>query len=258
MGLFDKLKSKAQDHLDKVKSNVSKQDFLDLMTDCQKTIAEGGANDTTKAKAAGQLLKGLAQMATGTYEGGSRKLETIHKDPYDIQMAQETKNELNEILKGRLNARKFIFADPDTIDAAGTFILESMNFINLAKDETLIPRIKAYLDEHGINYDDSVLKSEIKQFISNKEALQLLAIREQVDKYIFVDRMSKEEIVSLYERYKYNSAKHYRYQCEYCGMKFENAPRTGLGAPGCVHHPSGHLKGPHKVHSIGTDKLWVD
>lgn len=40
IGLFDKLKSKIQDYLDKVKSNVSKQDFLDLVTDCQKTIAD--------------------------------------------------------------------------------------------------------------------------------------------------------------------------------------------------------------------------
>lgn len=114
MGLLDKLKSKAQDHIDMVKSRTSKQDILDLVSDCQKTIAEGGADDATKAKAAGKLLKGLAQMATGSYEGASRKLETVHKDPYDVQMAQETKDELNETLKTRLNARKFIYADPDT------------------------------------------------------------------------------------------------------------------------------------------------
>lgn len=258
MGLLDKLKSKAQDHIDMVKSRTSKQDILDLVSDCQKTIAEGGADDATKAKAAGKLLKGLAQMATGSYEGASRKLETVHKDPYDVQMAQETKDELNETLKTRLNARKFIYADPDTIDAMGTFIMESMDFINLAKDETLIPRIKSHFDERGIHYDPETLHSEIKRFIADKEVTQLLSIRQQVDKYIFVDRMSKEEILLLFDKYNYNSVKHYKYECEYCRMKFERAPTTGINAPLCEFNPLGHFKGPHKVHSIGSDKRWVD
>lgn len=258
MGFFDKLKSKAQDHIEKVKSNTSKQDFLDLVTDCQKTIAQGGADDVTKYKAAGKLFKGLAQMAAGSYEGASRKLATVHKDPYDIQMAQETKDEMNEILKSRLNARKFIFADPNTIDTMGTFILESMNFIDLVKDETLIPRIENHFNECGVHYESATLHSEIKRFITDKEVTQLLAIRAQIDKYVFIDRMSKAEILSLYEKYTYNIAKHYKYECEYCRMKFERAPTTGTNAPLCEFSPLGHYKGPHKVHSIENDKLWVD
>lgn len=260
MVFFKNLADKAKEKVNEVKNNVSKQDFLDLVSDYQKTIAEGGRDDATENKATVKFLKGLGQMATGKYEGASRKLESVHKDPYDIQMAEEAKNELNLILREKLNSRKFIYADPTTTDEAGLFIVKTIGFTGLVKDQTLLPRIREYLDSNGIHYDASALDSEIKNFIHDKEITQLRFIREQVDKYIFIDRMTKDEVVKLYEKYTYNTTPHYRYVCEYCGCKFEKMPPVGndfMRYP-CPKSPSGVNRGPHKVHSIGQEKLWVD
>lgn len=209
---------------DKAKSKINKQDVLDLVHEAQKTIADGGADDLSKLKAAGQLFKGFGLMAAGKYEGGSRKLESIHKDPYDIQLAEETKAEINEILKEKLNPRKFIYGSPEVVDEVGSFIMSKMHFIDLVKDKTLLPSIHEYLKSQGIHYDEQTLDKEIDKAIHNKEFTQILAIRDHVDKYIFVDRMTKEEILSLYKRYTYNLAKHYKFQCEICGRKFEKRP----------------------------------
>lgn len=258
MGMFDKFKDKAKGHIDKVKGSVSKQDFVDLITDAQRTVAEGKDDDITKMKAYGKVFKGLGQMAMGKYESKSKKLETVHKDPYDIQMAQETKDELNEILVERLNPRKFIYGSPDVINSAGHAALECINFIDMVRDETLLPRIHEMLRERGVHFDEATLDSEINKFIRDKEVTNILAIRHQVDKFVFIDRLTKAEIVGMYDKYCYNIQKHYHYQCEYCHKRFIEAPRTGLNAELCQFHPFGHYKGPHKVHSIGENKLWVD
>ena len=258
MDFFKKLGEKTKAKIEEVKSNVSKQDVLDLISDCQKTIAEGKDDDITKYKAAGKVFMGLGQMAAGKYEGASRKLESIYKDPSDIIMAEETKDELNQILVEKLNPRQFIYADQDTVYEIGIDILKCMNFIGLVNDKTLIPRITEHLDKCGVHYDSANLERVINSFIRDKDVTILLSIRHQVDKYIFVDRKSKEEIVALYEKYLYNIKTHYNYQCEYCRMKFVKAPTTGINAPLCELSPLGHFKGPHKVHSIGTDKIWVD
>lgn len=220
MGLFKNLSDKAKE----VKSKINKQDVLDLVHEAQKTIADGGADDLSKLKAAGQLFKGFGQMAAGKYEGGSRKLENIHKDPYDIQMAEETKAEINDILIEKLNPRKFIYGSPEVVESVGAFIMSKMHFIDLVKDKTLLPSIHEYLKSNGISYDEKALDTEINRAIHNKEFTQILAIRDHVDKYIFIDRMTKQEILTLYERYTYNLAKHYKFQCEVCGLRFEKRP----------------------------------
>ena len=251
MGFLKKLTNGAKEKLDAVRNNVSKQDFLDLFTDVHKTVAEGKADDITKLKAAGKLVTGLGKMAMGKYEGSSRKLDSVYKDPSDIILAEDTKAELNEILIEKLNPRQFIYADQETTFDMGIEILKSMNFIGLAQDKTLLPRIKELLDKNGVHYDSNRIEGVIKSFISDKDVTILLSIRHQVDKYIFIDRMTKEEIVALYQKYNYNIQTHYNFQCEYCRMKFVKSPTTGINAPNCELHPSGHYKGPHKVHRIG-------
>lgn len=235
MGFFDKIKEKAN----QVKSNVSKQDFHDLLSDVQKDIANGNADDTTKYKAAGKLLSGLGKMAVGKYEGTSRKLENVHKDPYDIQQAESTKAELNEMLIEMLNPRKFVYGDPDAIHQAGMAILESINFIGMCNDKTLLPRIHERLEQLGVHYDESTLDSEVNKFIRDNETTKLLSIRHQVDKYIFVDRLTKEEILAMYENYNRNIKTHYKFQCRYCGRKFQeraNWESHPCGAPHNTYH----------------------
>lgn len=257
MGFFDKVKDKAKGHIEKVKENASKQDILDLVTEARDTIVSGMGSDEAKNKAMLHVAKGLGQMAMGTYKGGSRQLDDIPKDPYDVQMAEETKDELNAMLVDRLNPRKFIYGDPETAHAMGMEIVECMNFIGLVQDKTLLPRIHEVLDKNEVKYNADALDSEINKFIRDRDTTQMLSIRHQVDKYIFVDRKTKEEILSIFGDLKYSQQKHYKYECEYCGQKFEKVPETSSAKYHCQRHPHGPFNGPHKIHSIGAEKLWV-
>lgn len=258
MGFLKNLSDKAKAKVGEIKSNVSKEDLLDLVSDARKTLAEGNGSDAAKWKAMGNLAMGLGKMASGKHQGSKEILENMHKDPYDIQMAEETKAELNSTLIQMLNPRKFIYGNPDVINEAGQFIVSNMHFINLVNDKTLLPKIHEYLNEKGIHYDEKTLDSEINKFIRSKDATEIMAVREHVDKYIFIDRMTKEEILSLNKNYHYNMEKHYLYKCEYCGRKFEDYPTTSSSLYKCDRHPAGVGQGPHKLHSIGQEKLWVD
>lgn len=60
MAFFKNLKDKAKEHIENVKSNVSRQDALDLVTDCMKDYAKGG--DENKMKAGSKLLMGLGLL----------------------------------------------------------------------------------------------------------------------------------------------------------------------------------------------------
>lgn len=253
MGLFNKLKG----HIDKVKENVSKQDVLDLVTDAQKTLVEGGGSDAAKNKAALKFAVGLGKMAMGKYEGDSRQLENMEKDPYDVQQAQETTDCLNAALAEKLNPRMFIYGNPDVIEDMGVKIVELMNFIGLVQDKTLIPRIHELLKNNNVNYDANKMEKEVNKFIRNQDVTQLMSIRHQVDKLIFIDRKTKEEILAMNDNLNYSKQKHYKYECEYCGRKFETVPETNSLKYYCSRSPMGPNNGPHKIHSIGAEKLWT-
>lgn len=259
MGFLKNLTDKAKEKVNEVKNNVSKEDFLEIISDYKKTIAEGKPGDElAQTKATINALKGLGKIATGTYKSASDKLEGIHKDPYDIQMAEETKDAINSSLVEALNPRKFIYDSPDVAEEMGLYVVKSMKFVGLCSTKDLLPRINAHFKEIGVHYDEKKLESTINSFVRQKDVSDKIFLREQVDKYIFIDRMTKDEILTLNANFQYNSVKHYKYECEYCRMKFEKAPLTGQLGPQCEFHPLGRFKGPHKVHSIDQEKLWVD
>lgn len=257
MGFLKNLTDKAKEKATEIKKNVSKEDLLNVVTDAQRVLASGNG-DMAKIKAFGTLVNGLGKAASGKQQSLQDKLDSLHKDPYDIQMAEETKDAFNEILKQKINGRKFIYDNPAIIENAVSFIVSCMHTIDLLKDPTILPKIKEYMDANNIHYDEKGLEDALNKFMHDKENIQLLAHRDMVDKYIFIDRMTKDEILAIHSKYEYNLQKHYKFQCEYCGRRFETAPRTGLNMSKCEFHPDGPCKGPHKVHSIGQDKLWVD
>lgn len=196
MGFFKSLGDKAKAKIDEVKSNVSKQDLLDLVTDCQHIMSEGKNDNLTKMKVAGKLVSGLGQMATGKYKGGSRELENAYRDPSDVAMADETKDELNQMLVEKLKPRQFIYADQETTIKMGIDILNCMNFMGLCQDKTLLPRIRQHLDNNQVKYDAGALDSVINRFIRDKVVMMILEARHQVDKDIFIDRKTKDEILN--------------------------------------------------------------
>ena len=256
MGFLKNLSDKAKSHVENIKNNVSRQDLLDLVSECQKDIADGGVNnDTAKYKAGARLLSGLGKMAVGKYEGASRKLENIHKDPHDIEMAAETRDALDETMLESFNARKFVFGSQEDIDDAAAYIISNMYLI---KDDTYLPRMIEYMDNSGLKYDKEAMEKEIKAFKNKDDIKLLLATKDQVDKYIFIDRMTKEEILRIPGAYTAGLKTVYHYQCEYCRRKFVKPPRTGLNQQLCEFHPAGNYKGPHKYHTLGADKLWID
>lgn len=122
MGFLKNLTDKAKEKVNEVKNNVSKEDFLEIISDYKKTIAEGKPGDElAQTKATINALKGLGKIATGTYKSASDKLEGIHKDPYDIQMAEETKDAINSSLVEALNPRKFIYDSPEVAEEMGLY-----------------------------------------------------------------------------------------------------------------------------------------
>ncbi len=228
-----------KEHVDTVKSNVSKQDLLDLVSDTQKSLAKGDKN-----VASAKLLMGLGKMAMGKYEGASRKLETVHKDPHDVQMAEDTKRQLNATLAEKLNVRRFIYGSPETLEMAGDYIISTMT---LAKNDSHIPGVIEFLNSNNIRFNQEELESEINSFKSKRDIMQLLSIRDQVDIYVFIDRMTQEEILKLNGDINYANAKQYKYICEYCGMKFENYDTHQYG---CAKSPLGVNLGPHKLRNL--------
>lgn len=255
MAFFKNLKDKAKEHIENVKSNVSRQDALDLVTDCVKDYAKGG--DENKMKAGSKLLMGLGKMAVGKYEGASRKLETIHKDPYDIQQAEETKDELNSILANKLNIRKFVFGSPEVFNDVAYHIVSTLPFMHNQTDQH-ITQVCEWLDQQGISYDREALDSAVRSLRNDKKSTNVLAIREQVDKFIFIDRMTKEEILAMLEGYEQvrEESKFFKSRrdesedhpgqklyCEYCGVQF--GTMSSLRSTACPDNPNKKY-GPHK------------
>lgn len=183
----------ARQHVDKIKSNVNKQDILDLASDVQKDMAKD--DELSKMKAAGKLLKGLGQIAAGSYKGASRRLDDIEKDPYDIEMAEETTRKLNWALAHKLNGRRFLYGDPDSINKAVYVLVAGLPFENLFKVPT--ERLLELLEGQNVRVNQEALESEFDKFKRDNDVLTLMGTRSQVDKYIFIDRLSMDEILEI-------------------------------------------------------------
>lgn len=187
------LADKAKAHIDSVKNNVSKQDVMDLFTDVQKSYS---SDDTIGASL--KIIKGLSQIASGKFEGASRQLETVYKDPSDIRMAEEIKEEFNGQLKEMLNVRKFLAGPPEVLDKAAYNIVASRSFINSYKEhQEYFNKLCEYFDKENIHYDRQAFECEIKRFISQKDVQFIISTRDSVDKYVFIDRMSYDEILRM-------------------------------------------------------------
>lgn len=162
---------------------------MDLLTDVQKSYSSG---DT--AAASMKILKGLGQMASGKYEGASRQLETVYKDPADIKMAEEIKTEFNNQLKEYLNVRKFLAGSPEALDEAAYYIVANRN---LDKGEGFIDSTIEYFTEKGLHFERAAFEQEIKRYMAQKEVLFILSTRDAVDKYVFIDRMTADKILEI-------------------------------------------------------------
>lgn len=262
MGFLKNLTDKAKASVENIKKNATKEDMKALLTDAMKEMAKGG--DEGKLKALSKVAAGMGKMASSNYESTAEKLSKVHKDPADIRIAQETRAIFNQALMERLNSRKFIFESPEKIEELALFIIDTMPF---EKDDTHLPKVCGYFDANGVHYDQQTMISEIKSFRSKKDVTTILTTRDQVDKFVFLDRMTQDEILAIpggfmlqYDKdrifkkskptmeYLTNEEKENatQYYCKYCGEGFPSLTYFNDENFKCKKHPAGWMQGPHK------------
>lgn len=242
MGFFKGLADKAKNHIEAVKSNVSKQDLVDMLSDVSKDYSKGDSG-----KALGKMAMGLGKMAMNKYEGSSRKLDNAYKDPYDMEMAENAKSQLNEMLTEKLDTRKFLYGDPVRLSELSNHIVGMLT--STVKTKEIIPAICKYLDSQEARYDRTALEKTLVDFRTKDDVQIITLTRDQVDKYVFLDRMTIDEILAIPAGYmnqaekdrifKTNHENDKFYYCKYCGARYNSIYHmTHLAGP-CSKSPDG-------------------
>lgn len=115
------------------------------------------------------------------------RLKTVYRDPADIEMVAETRQMINARIRDNLRPRNFLWGTKEVLDELAEYIID-----NCQRD---IDELCAYIENKGVRYDRKKMEEEINHF--QGRSLLYLYRRERVEEYIFLDRMTSDEIMEL-------------------------------------------------------------
>ena len=102
-------------------------------------------------------------------------------------MAAEARRLINVRIKDNLRPRNFLWGAQETLDELAEYIID-----NCDKE---IDELCAYIENKGVRYDREKMEEEISYFRRN--SMLYLYRRNRIEEYIFLDRMTSDEIMEL-------------------------------------------------------------
>ena len=99
----------------------------------------------------------------------------------------ETRRLINARIKDNLRPRNFLWGPKDTLDELAEYIID-----NCDKE---IDELCAYIESKGVRYDREKMEEEINYFRGH--SMLYLYRRNRIEEYIFLDRMTSDEIMEL-------------------------------------------------------------
>lgn len=144
---------------------------------------------SSSPKTYGQCIVEENQERARRQQDRAERLKTVYRDPSDVEMAAEARSQINARIKDNLRPRNFLWGSKDALDEIADYVVD-----NCEKD---LDEICAYVESKGIRYDRAKMEEEINYFI--RDSFFYLYRRNRIEEYIFLDRMTTEDIMELIE-----------------------------------------------------------
>lgn len=135
----------------------------------------------------GELLIQEVEERQARENDRAERLKTVYRDPADIEMAAEARRIINARIKDNLRPRNFLWGSKETLDELAEYIID-----NCDKE---IDELCAYIESKGVRYDRAKMKEEISYFLG--QSMLYLYRRNKIEEYIFLDRMTSDDIMEL-------------------------------------------------------------
>lgn len=133
------------------------------------------------------MLKQEAEEQQARAKDRAERLKTVYRDPADIEMAAEARRLINARIKDNLRPRNFLWGSKEILDELAEYIIDNCN-----KE---IDELCAYIESKGVRYDREKMEEEINYFRGH--SMLYLYRRNRIEEYIFLDRMTSDEIMEL-------------------------------------------------------------
>ena len=124
-------------------------------------------------------------------EDRKEMLRTVYRDPEDIKLAEETRWEINQHIKSSLKIRRFVWGSREQLESVEDYVADNCWG---EEDRKMICK---YLDDKGLRYDRERMERELDEVV--KQNFFHLIHRSKIDEYVFLDRLTKEEILQIIE-----------------------------------------------------------
>lgn len=154
----------------------------------QDQVAEiTGKGTSSSQQTYGEMLKQEAEEQQARAKDRAERLKTVYRDPADIEMAAEARRLINARIKDNLRPRNFLWGSKEILDELAEYIID-----NCDKE---IDELCAYIESKGVRYDRAAMEKEI-DYLRGHSILYLYR-RNRIEEYIFLDRMTSDEIMEL-------------------------------------------------------------
>lgn len=188
MGFFKKLINQVKKEYPDVGELIDSANKGNILKNLKDSFTEAiGMGSERENRAYWEQEERAKQERAERIEARKEALKTVYRDPADIEMAAETRRQINERIKGNLNTRNFMWGSKEVLEEAGEYIVD-----NSEKEED---ELCSYLESKGIRYDRQAMENELGHFRS--KSIAALYRRSQIEEFIFLDRMTAEEILEL-------------------------------------------------------------
>lgn len=135
----------------------------------------------------GEMLKQEAEEQQARAKDRAERLKTVYRDPADIEMAAEARRLINARIKDNLRPRNFLWGSKEQLDELAEYIID-----NCAVE---IDELCAYIEGKGVRYNRDKMEEGINYF--RRHSMLYLYRRDRIEEYIFLDRMTSDEIMEL-------------------------------------------------------------
>lgn len=186
MGFFKKLISQIGKEYPVVGELIESAQGGKIKQYLQDQVAEiTGFGTPSGSPTYGEIMKQEKEEKEKRINERTEKLKTIYRAPEDIEMATETRRQINARIKDNLRPRNFLWGSKETLDELAEYIID-----NCDKD---IDELCAYLESKGVKYDRDAMQKELDAF--RTASIFYLYRRSQIDELIFLDRWDTDMIL---------------------------------------------------------------
>ena len=186
MGFFKKLISQIGKEYPVVGELIESAQGGKIKQYLQDQVAEiTGLGTPSGSPTYGEIMKQEKEEKEKRINERAEKLKTIYRAPEDIEMAAETRRQINARIKDNLRPRNFLWGSKETLDELAEYIID-----NSDKD---IDELCAHLKSKSVKYDRDAMQKELDAF--RAASFFYLYRRSQIDELIFLDRWDTDMIL---------------------------------------------------------------